>query len=191
MNETPDRPEASLKPPDPTRDHFERLGLARSHAIDRAQLEAAYLAGSKRVHPDRFVGSDDRTRRWAMEHTSLLNEAYRVLKGSVSRAEYLVRLAGIDLDSSEPGTGAPHPSQSFLVEMIERREALESATVEGPEALDALRDAVEAEARTLLSTAVGSLNGEVDVHSAARALVARRYLARLLEEIETAEEALS
>ena len=48
-----------------------------------------------------------------------------MLRDGVRRAEYLVKLGGVDLDSSDPQSGAPHLTQAFLIEMIERRERLD------------------------------------------------------------------
>lgn len=75
-----------------------------------------------------------------MEHAAALNEAYAVLRQRTGRAEYLVKLGGIDLDSSEPGQGAPQPTQVFLIDMIERREGLDDARAEGRDALEDARD---------------------------------------------------
>jgi molecular chaperone HscB len=176
-----------LAPFDPSLDHFARLGLARGHAIDRDALEDRYLASSRRVHPDRFAGADASTRRAALEHSAALNEAYRVLRDAVLRAEYLVRLGGVDLDSSDPHTGAPHPEQRFLIEMIERRERLEDVVGAGADALAELRDEVEAELEQVFARAVAALDHD-DVRAAAAALVHRRYLRRFLDEVDAAAD---
>ena len=121
------RPPASLDDFDPTLTHFERLGVEARVAVDREGLESNYLERSKQVHPDRFVLAASGVQRLAMEHAAALNEAYTVVRDATQRAEYLVKLGGIDLDSSDEAGGAPEPTQSFLIDMIERREALESA----------------------------------------------------------------
>jgi len=168
-----------LEPFDPSLDHFARLGLERGWKLDRDALERRYLERSRQIHPDRFVGADSGTRRAALEHSSAVNTAYRTLRDPVARAEYLVKLGGIDLDSSDPHTGAPRPEQSFLIEMIERREQLEDAS---PAKLDALRDAIEAEIDEVFDRALAAL-GRGDVRAAAAALVHRRYLERFLNEV--------
>ncbi len=97
------------------------------------------------------------------------------------RAEYLVKLGGIDLDSSDPRTGAPRPTQEFLIEMIELRERL----AEGEAA--AVREEIEARAEQSLDAGIAALaRGEVAV--AARELVARRYFQRFLDEVDASEE---
>lgn len=169
-------------PPD---DHFAVLGLPRRHAVSRDAVEDAYVARARAWHPDRFVTDDRQARARALSWASAVNEAYRVVRDPVRRAEYLVRLAGIDLDSSEPVGGAPSPGQTFLVDMIERREALVQVRARGATAMQDHRADVEHEAEEALYAAVAALEAG-DRDAAARRLVQRRYLARLLEEIDAA-----
>ncbi len=174
---------ASPSPSESVADHFARFGLAPRYAIDRDALESEYLRRAAQTHPDRFVGRPSGEQRAAMEAAAAINEGYRILRDPVQRAEYLCKLAGIDLDSSDPRGGAPHMSQAFLVEMIERREKVESARAEGASALQALRDQVEGEADETLDEAADALDDD-DPNGAARLLVKRRYLQRLLDEID-------
>jgi molecular chaperone HscB len=179
--------------------HFERLGLALAVQLDRSALESAYLARSSLVHPDRFVGGTNAVQRRAMEASAALNEAYRTLRDPVRRAEYLVRLGGIDLDSSDPVRGAPRMDQVFLMDMIERREQLQAARRDAGE-LAAMREQVDVEAEGVLDEALAALETALTrpgglapdpagtpnpaVAAAARALVHHRYVQRLLDEID-------
>ena len=164
-------------------DAFERLGLPRRHALARDAIEQAYLERAQLMHPDRYAAAGARAQRAAMEASAALNEAHRVIRDPVRRAEYLCKLAGIDIDSNDPGRGAPAMGQAFLIEMIERREALEHARGQGQAALDALRRGVEDELDDALDAAVRALDAD-DPPDAARCLVKRRYLQRLLDEID-------
>lgn len=162
-------------------DYFGLLGLERGWRIDRGALEQSYLGLSQASHPDGFVGQDSATQRAAMERSSRLNQAYRTLRDPVQRAEYLVKLGGIDLDSSDPRGGAPRPSQDFLIEMIDLRERL----AEGDAA--AVRDEIEARAEQAFDAGIAALERGA-VAEAARELVARRYFQRFLDEVDAAEE---
>jgi molecular chaperone HscB len=168
-------------------DHFARLGLPRAFAVRREDLEDHYLERAARVHPDRFAGAEPAVRRRAAEHAAALNEARRVLRDAVARAEYLLRLAGVDLDSTDSSGGAPMPSPEFLVEMIERRDRLDDVGRD-PGALDAMAAAAADEVRETMNAATAALD-RGDLHTAARALVARRYLARWRDEVEAARGA--
>jgi molecular chaperone HscB len=168
---------------DPTADYFTIFGLPAQFGVDRDDVETRYLELASAVHPDRFVGADSSTRRQAMERATAVNEGYKVLRDPARRAEYLVKLAGVDLDSSDPQHGAPAMDQSFLIEMIERREHVADARAEGPAALDALREKVEDEMDALMDTVQEQLEAS-DTVAAARSLVVRRYLQRLIDEID-------
>ena len=175
---------------DVTLNHFERLGLSPSVEVDREVIETNYLERSARVHPDKHSVDGDAAQRNAMEHASALNIAYRVIRDTVERAEYLVKLAGVDLDSSDVVGGAPKPSQAFLIDMIERREGLEEAVAGGVDALEDLRDELEDEASVVLKRALAAIDAG-NILDAAEELVTRRYLARLGEEVETQIEGAS
>ena len=175
---------------DASLNHFERLGLSPSVEVDRDLIETNYLERSARVHPDKHGGDGDAAQRNAMEHASALNIAYRVIRDPVERAEYLVKLGGIDLDSSDVVGGAPKPSQAFLVDMIERREGVEDAALRGGDALEDLRDEIEDEASAVLTRALAAIDSG-NILGAAQALVTRRYLARLIEDVEMKIEGAS
>ncbi len=175
---------SELEPFDPSLDHFARFDLERGWKLDRDALEQRYLERSRRYHPDRFVSADSATRRAAVEHSSAINTGYRTLRDPVARAEYLVKLGGIDLDSSDPQTGAPHPEQAFLIDMIERRERLDEVRGAGEDAIDELRDEVEAEIEAVFDRALDALD-RAELRAAAAALVHRRYLVRFLSEVDS------
>lgn len=165
-----------------TDDYFALLGLPRRWQVDRNALERSYLERSQQVHPDGFVGKGDAAQRGALEASSKLNAAYRVLRDPILRAEYLVKLGGVDLDSSDPVTGSPQPTQAFLIRMIELRERL--AEEDGA----AMQDEIEARAEQAFDEAVAALD-RADIPVAARELVARRYYQRFLDEVADGEGA--
>ena len=169
----------------PEADFFACFGIPRSYTLDRDLLESRYLEISREVHPDRFAGGSARQQRLAVERASLVNRAYRTLRDPVQRAEYLVKLGGIDLDRSDPEGGAPDPGQGFLIEMIELRESLEEAVKAGPAELERLRMATEERQETALDAGIDALEDN-DMPAAAGHLVIHRYLQRFLDEVEAA-----
>lgn len=168
-------------------DYFERLGQPRQHALDRDALETAYLARAAAAHPDKVDQNDSSAKRAAMEISAATNEAYRALRDPVKRAEYLVKLGGRDLDSTDPEVGAPQMPQAFLIEMIEHRERVADARSAGADALDDLRDDVDRQQAESLAEAVAAIDGE-DIEAASRHLVVRRYLQRLIDEIDAIDD---
>lgn len=169
-----------------TPDFFGLLGQPRQYVLDRDALEDAYLQRAAATHPDKFADADSGRQRQAMETSAATNEAYRVLRDPVRRAEYLVKLGGVDLDSTDSETGAPQMSQAFLMEMIEQRERVDDARAKGEDALEDVRDAVEDERKRALTAAVSQIEAG-DIRAAALSLVVRRYQQRLLDEIDNDE----
>lgn len=161
-------------------DFFELLGLPRRWQQDRNLLERNYLERSREAHPDAFVAKGPAAQRAALEQSSRINAAYRVVREPILRAEYLVKLGGTDLDSSDPVQGAPTPTQAFLIQMIELRERLsEEGSAE-------VREEIEARADQAFDEAIAALDRD-DIQTAARELVARRYYQRFLDEVDAVE----
>src|SRR5258706_1515197 len=80
-------------------DYFSFFGLPRKLSLDVPALERDFYALSRKLHPDLHVQSSTaEERKWSVEKSSQLNDAYRTLKDPVARTEYLLRLQGVDLD---------------------------------------------------------------------------------------------
>jgi molecular chaperone HscB len=103
------------------KNYFDLLGLTKCYAIDPDNLERAYLAVQKVVHPDRFAGASEMQRRFALQLAAQVNQAHQILKKPSSRASYLCELAGVDL-GLESNTSMP---SDFLMLQMEWREALD------------------------------------------------------------------
>src|SRR6185295_16454468 len=99
-----------------TNDYFERLGLPRRFSVDAGELERAYLARSRAVHPDYHLASSGAELEASLEASAAANEAYNALRDPFARAEYL-----LTLDDRAPA-GASQLPPAFLMEMLEIRE---------------------------------------------------------------------
>ncbi len=103
-------------------DHFHRLGLPRRFGVDPGELERAYLARSRAVHPDYHLAGSSADLNASLELSAALNEAYNTLRDSFARAEHLLSLEG--------GPSAAEHKQmppAFLAEMLDAREEIEAA----------------------------------------------------------------
>jgi molecular chaperone HscB len=116
-------------------DHFERLGLPRSFDLDADRLDHSYFDAQRQLHPDRFATRTPRERTFSQLQAVSLNEAYETLKDPVSRAEYLISLAGMEV---VPEGCSLVNEQELLQEVMERREAL--AEAEAAEVVAELED---------------------------------------------------
>lgn len=124
-----------ILPPRGGRNHFDVLNLPRGHDVEDSLLEARYKELAKKLHPDRYVRADACARRFAAEHSTLLNDAYRTLRDPTRRAEYLLSLAqgGTDVHPIGP-EHAPTMDSSFLTEMLELQESIGEARQAGKSA---------------------------------------------------------
>ena len=101
-------------------DPFETLGVEPVFGLDLASLEQRHRDLSRALHPDRHASSGATERRMALGRAIEVNEAFRLLKDPVRRAEALLARRGVP---SGEGKGPP-ASPTLLMEVMERREAL-------------------------------------------------------------------
>ena len=96
------------------------MGLPLAFKIDEGALRKRYYTNSRDVHPDMFSLSDEGQRAWALEETTINNEAYATLSNFDKRMAYILRLKGKLGDESKPDT----LPQDFLMEMMDINEAI-------------------------------------------------------------------
>jgi molecular chaperone HscB len=179
----------AVQPPDSQADHFQVLGVERRFAQDMAALERRYKDLTRILHPDRFARADPRARRASLARTVQLNDAWRTIKDPVRRAEYLLKLAGLEVGGEEGTTRTdrqgdrqrvPVP-QALLLEVMELREALAEARASAPARVCAMVTDVRGRRERAMSQAAAALEAG-DPDAAAPALVSVRYYDRFLDE---------
>jgi molecular chaperone HscB len=168
---------AKVQPPAPASaglDKFALLGLEPS--FDEPQgLDDQFRALSRKLHPDRFARATPRERRYSLEQTTLLNDAYKTVKDPVRRAEHLLALRGIKVE--------PKMSPEFLEQTLEDRERLLEAKMSGAP-LDPLAKGVREQRDRTLSQVRELVENGGDLAQAAELLARMRYYARYLDEVE-------
>jgi molecular chaperone HscB len=103
-------------------DFFRRLGFPRRFVLDAAELERAYLAHSRAVHPDFHLAGPSADLSASLELSAAVNEAYNTLRDPFARAEHLLALEG------GPATGeSKQMPPAFLAEMLDAREEIEQS----------------------------------------------------------------
>lgn len=163
-----------------SRNHFELFGLPASYRIDGAALERAYRALQGDVHPDRHAGGTDAQKRLALQASARVNEAYRTLGDPVSRAEYVLRLRGVD-STAETDHRLP---VAFLTRQLERREAAEdAATTNDVQALAALIAEVRADAGSWQADVERAIDRD-DLEEARMRVREMRFLVKVAEDLE-------
>ena len=179
-------------------DHFEVLGFVRAYHLDAAELESRYLALQKETHPDRFAKAMPRERMEAVVRNTELNDAYKVLKNDIRRAEYILKLEGVDIGEEKPQstTGATKQlvvDAKLLMEVMELREALAEARSDGDEAkVKLLAEDVQQRRVAAMKIVdegftVYESGNKSKLDAIARALVSLRYYGRFMDEVEGKE----
>lgn len=194
--------------PLPAHTYFTVLSLPPRFRLDLGELEARYREESRLWHPDRHGMAPAAERARVLQRATDLNEAYRVLRSEQKRAEYLLKLRGVDL-LAESGSGRTPPAPGFLMMVLELREELQEARAARDHARVAAlaadvrgrvgrdREAVAAlfadlEAREAASVVEDEARGAAvkdTLGALTQALIRLRYYERFLEEIAAYEEA--
>lgn len=174
--------------------YFDVFDLPRRYGLDKGELEQRYRERSKHWHPDRFSRAPASERAAVLARATELNEAYRVLKSDTRRAEYLLKLRGIDVTKEGPGSELS-VDLDFLSSILELREELVEARIEKDgERLVRLSALVSDEleqSRARLSAGFARVEAGDDEALAGltETILAQRYYQRFQEDIAAYEEA--
>jgi molecular chaperone HscB len=160
-------------------------------------LEARHRELSRALHPDRYAGGGAAERRQALSRAIEVNDALRVLKDPVRRAQALLARSGLSLEEGREPQAAP----AFLMDVLELREELsvagrakdgaavrrlgESIAARESQVLEALAlGLAPLEGRDTAPTEPGALRG------VSEKLGELRFFQRLLSEVRAIEDEL-
>ena len=180
------------------RNHFELFELPQRYALEPAVLEERYRERSRHWHPDRFSRAPAAERAAVLARATDLNEAYKVLRSDARRAQYLLKLEGIDLGKEGPGNALAVDTE-FLAAILELREELvEARQAHDAGRLSGLTSTVQtrmgelkqqiADGFARLETA-GADGRETNLNALVQAVFAQRYYQRFCDELADYEEA--
>ncbi|HEU0122078.1 MAG TPA: Fe-S protein assembly co-chaperone HscB [Bryobacteraceae bacterium] len=137
----------------PPSDYFAIFGIERKLALDLEDLQRRFYARSRDWHPDRHVRAGAQQLAFAEEASATLNDAWRVLRDPVARAEYVLKTEGFDI-GEQRGRDVP---PELLEEVFELNMALEEARTG-----DAGAKAEVAAALTRFKSLLSALDAERD-----------------------------
>lgn len=164
-----------------SRNHFELFGLAQRYRVDADALDAAYRKLQTEVHPDRFAGATDADKRLALQASARVNEAYRMLKDSVQRAQYLLSLHGVDAVGE---TDTQLPFDFLERQLMRREEASEALANEDDRTLSSLHRAVLHDAREIEDELARDLDAQGDYAKARPRVRELTFLSKLADDID-------
>lgn len=173
---------------------FDVLGIEARYEIDLRAVEKRHRELSVALHPDKFANDGASARREAIERASQVNEAWRIVRDPIRRAEALFEVAGIIVGE----TNEPKSNQAFLMDMMEMREALSDARdsndIEKVRVLAEDAQTRENAAKQALSTAFSNGSAETDKSVLTQALPKLgelRFYRRMLEDVAAIEDSLA
>ncbi len=170
-------------------DPFATLGAPRRFDLDLTVIEKTHRELSRALHPDKFSQAGASERRAALEKAANVNEAWRILRDPIRRAEALFRLEGLAVGETNEPTASP----SFLMDMMEEREALaEARAARNLPKVRALASKISQRARSVeakLATAFETGTPSAgELQTLLPLLGEMRFYRRFLEEVAAIEE---
>ena len=166
---------------------FALFDLPVAFQVDSALLNERYLALQKSLHPDNFSAASAQEQRLAMQKSAEINDALRILKDPIARADSIIALNTGEQENPEEKS---NKDIGFLMQQMEWRETLENIEnrkdtdelTAFTKEIDQIRHAILSE----LSTALAEQQWNV-----ARAMTDKlRFIKKLQTEIERVEETL-
>ena len=160
--------------------------MARGFEVDLQDLESRWKQRAAAVHPDKFVNGSDAEKRIAMQWSATVNEAYRVLKDPLRRAQYLCELAG------HPTENQPNVAMDmeFLGQQMQWRESLEDIRAsQDSAALDELLTEIQSD-RVQRQAQTGELITAQQWDEVVKRLHEWMFVEKFLQEIVSTQRAL-
>jgi molecular chaperone HscB len=173
-------------------DPFATLGIEPRFDVELQRIEQRHRDLSRALHPDRFAGTPAAERRLSLNRAIEVNEAWRVVRDPIRRAEALLRRAGVRVGETEE----PKPPPELLMEMMESREALSEA-VQGkdPAAVKRLGETMTARQKEVFAALGRGFEDAGDDKAKLEALLPMvgelRYIRRFLDEVSAFEEEMA
>ena len=166
---------------------FALFDLPVAFQVDSALLNERYLALQKSLHPDNFSAASAQEQRLAMQKSAEINDALRILKDPITRADSII---AINTGETENPEEKSNKDIDFLMQQIEWRETLEN--IENRQDTDELT-AFAQEINQIRHAILSELSTALDAQQwdIARAITDKlRFIKKLQAEIERVEETL-
>ena len=166
---------------------FALFDLPVAFQVDSALLNERYLALQKSLHPDNFSAASAQEQRLAMQKSAEINDALRILKDPITRADSII---AINTGKTENPEEKSNNDIDFLMQQMEWRETLEN--IENRKDTDELT-AFAQEINQIRHAILSELSTALDAQQwdIARAITDKlRFIKKLQAEIERVEETL-
>jgi molecular chaperone HscB len=165
--------------------YFELFSLPATFSVDQARLSQTYRDLQKQYHPDKFAMEDAKARLQAMQKSTEINDAFQTLKDSCLRAQYLLKLQGVDIELEQRTL----QDTDFLIQQMQWREKVSEFTADDEDEINAFEQEVAALVKVLESDIELALNEE-QLEMTANLVRKLKFMLKLQAELELLEEKL-
>ena len=166
---------------------FALFNLPVAFQVDSALLNERYLALQKSLHPDNFSAVSAQEQRLAMQKSAEINDALRILKDPIARADSIIALNTGEQENPEEKS---NKDIGFLMQQMEWRETLENIeNRKDTDELTAFTKEIDQIRHAILSElSIALTEQQWDI---ARVITDKlRFIKKLQTEIERVEETL-
>jgi len=124
--------------------YFDLFNLNQKFSIDKNSLEKKYKEIQMVIHPDKFAQSDTITLNQAHDASSLVGNAYNILRDDYKRGTYLLSLKGCETVNENSNT---IKDTKFLIQFMDVQERIDDA--ESKEELIEIKAEIDQEIKSL------------------------------------------
>ncbi len=156
--------------------YFELFELPISFKTDKTKLAKKYFELQKKNHPDFFANSTEHEQAEALEISSQLNKALKVLKSQEQTIKYVLQLKQL-LEEEEKYQLPP----AFLMEMMELNEGLDESSAKK---IQELKDQVYNEVEPIIENYDDAKTSKADLLKLKEYYFKKKYLQRILDRLE-------
>lgn len=168
--------------------YFELFDFPVSYDLNTSVLKDRYRDLQRAFHPDRYAAGSQSEKLLAMQKATEINDAFSTLKSPVARAEYLLKLAGLDIAHETTTLKDP----AFLMQQMEYREHLEEIEAMS-DPFDAIMEFESqlAKEHNALEHRIASLLAEQNYQKTAAEVRKLKFIEKLQAELERLEDQAS
>ena len=164
--------------------YFELFSIPATFSVDQTRLSTTYRELQKQYHPDKFAMYSDSERLAAMQKSTEINDAYLTLKNSCLRAQYLLLLAGHDIELEKT-----LQDSNFLMQQMQWRETIASFTEDDEDEIELFAENIQKQVTALEAQIASQLQAD-DLEATADSIRKLKFMLKLQIELELLEEKL-
>lgn len=153
--------------------YFELFDIPVSLTVDKTLLAKKYFELQKKYHPDFFTQSDTDEQANALEKSSDINKALKVLQKKESTIQYVLKLKGL-LTEDEKYQLPP----DFLMEVMDLNENLADHE---DSIITALENEIYVPVQSIIENYQDTITSEADLLKVKEYYYKKKYLQRILD----------